>query len=124
MPPEVFEIVMGDWGLANRLTRLPRVTRLTRITRLARMTRFSKFMKMANGVRDIPLIRYTMDVLGSKSVLLSLSVIGLVLLTHIMGCLWYLVSAMDDDPYARRPNWISGQDLRDESPRMQWWVSM
>merc|ERR1719199_1223526 len=81
-------------------------------------------MKMANGLRDLPFIRYIMDILGSKSVLLSLSVIGLVLLTHIMGCLWYLVTAMDDNPLARRPNWITSLDLREESPRAQWWFAM
>jgi hypothetical protein len=127
MPPEIFDYVMGDLGggtNANKLTRLPRVTRLSRITRLARMTRLSKFMKMANGLRDLPFIRYIMDVLGSKSVLLSFSVMGLVLLTHIMGCLWYLVSAMDDDPDAIRPNWISNLNLREESPRAQWWFAM
>merc|ERR1719240_1868013 len=38
LPPELFDLVLGEAGggtNANKLTRLPRVTRLSRITRLA-----------------------------------------------------------------------------------------
>jgi hypothetical protein len=129
LPPEIVYTALGATDAvstnANKLTRLPRVTRLSQLTRLARMGRLSKLMRIFKVFRSHPAVVFVSNVLGSKSVLVMTSICGLLVLAHILACLWYLVTSLSiPEGLEDCLCWVDGMALREEPPLTQWAYSM
>jgi len=98
-------------GGANKALLILRLQRVTRIARMLRMAKLANILKFS-FVRKLTKLR------GPRMAGLAGSLFWAM---HMLGCGWFLVAALHDDP---ADTWIFARGLEEADPAYQWITSM
>ncbi|CAD7949133.1 unnamed protein product [Amoebophrya sp. A25] len=137
LPSELWTWLGSNLGRSNKMVRVGRLYRLTRLTRLGKLIKISSLAKITRVAKSNPIIFALMQKIGKSRILVILQMlIGLLALSHIFACGWYLVAGFHDNPVEtwvwRRTIFVSDNDsgmshemrLVDAPPGEQWMHSL
>lgn len=120
LPPQLFSLILGDGNShMNKVARLPR---LYRIGRLAKLTRMLRLTHLLHVFRDNPVVKFIQRLVGqSRLASVAKFALMLLLLAHLLGCVWYLVAALSDDPLEN--TWLSRREHLLSKPAFSHWIN-
>lgn len=120
LPPQLFSLALGAGNSnMNKVARLPRLYRIGRLARLARILRLSHLLRT---FRSNPFVAAVQRCVGnSRAASVTKLALVLLLLAHLLGCLWYLVAALNNNPV--EDTWLSRRDRLLSKSAFSHWIN-
>mmetsp|Transcript_29675 Transcript_29675/g.81699 ORF Transcript_29675/g.81699 Transcript_29675/m.81699 type:complete len:743 (-) Transcript_29675:97-2325(-) len=115
-PPQLVEAIFRQSQQGDESGRTVRLLRLTRISRIARLSRIAKFARFLSRRKMVAMLQEY----RAANMLKLLAMLGF--WVHLLGCGWYLLAALHEDP---EETWVMRRVVDDapvnkHSPGTQW----
>lgn len=109
-------VLEQGFSQSNRIFRLARISKLSKLSKVFRLLKVSRFFKRVafiNAIQDYFNINYGISRLITF-------ILSFVILSHIVGCMWYFLPLLYDE----QDNWVMNKNLYDEDVFRKYIMSM